>query len=89
MWRPSGPGCVRQCPTLPHPSECSTIGAVGLSFRVRYGTGRFPYAMAAETLFHRSRGSVSFIKACCLRYYTVGREHVVATPLAFVESKCW
>ena len=42
--------CVRQCPTLPHPGGCSTIGAVGLSFRVRDGTGRFPYAMAAVTL---------------------------------------
>ena len=41
---------VRRCPTLPHPPGCSTIGAVGLSFRVRYGTGRFPHAMAAVTL---------------------------------------
>ena len=40
---------VRRCPTLPHPPECSTIGAVGLSFRVRYGTGRFPHAMTAVT----------------------------------------
>ncbi|GAA4483647.1 hypothetical protein GCM10023094_35470 [Rhodococcus olei] len=44
-------GCyVRRCPTLPHPVECSTIGAGGLSFRVRNGTGRFPSAMAAVTL---------------------------------------
>jgi hypothetical protein len=42
--------CVRRCPTLPHPHECSTIGAVGLSFRVRNGTGRFPHAMTAVTL---------------------------------------
>ena len=41
---------VRRCPTLPHPPECSTIGAVGLSFRVRYGTGRFPHAVTAVTL---------------------------------------
>ena len=40
----------RRCPTLPHPGECSTIGAVGLSFRVRDGTGCFPFAMAAVTL---------------------------------------
>ena len=32
--------CARRCPTLPHPSECSTIGAGSLSFRVRNGTGR-------------------------------------------------
>ena len=42
---------VRRCPTLPHPPGCSTIGAVGLSFRVRDGSGRFPHAMAAVTLF--------------------------------------
>ena len=41
--------CVRRCPTLPHPPGCSTIGAVGLSFRVRNGTGRFPHAMTAVT----------------------------------------
>ena len=45
-----GSRCVRRCPTLPHPVECSTIGAGGLSFRVRNGTGRFPSAMAAVTL---------------------------------------
>jgi hypothetical protein len=32
----------RRRPTLPHPDECSTIGAGGLSFRVRDGTGRSP-----------------------------------------------
>ena len=42
-------GVVRRCPTLPHPRECSTIGAVGLSFRVRDGTGRFPHAMTTVT----------------------------------------
>src|SRR5699024_10694856 len=33
---------VRRCPTLPRPRGRSTIGAEGLSFRVRDGTGRFP-----------------------------------------------
>src|SRR3954470_14187094 len=42
---------VRRRPTLPRGGPRSTIGAVGLSFRVRNGTGRFPYAMAAETLW--------------------------------------
>ena len=49
-------GVVRRCPTLPHPSGCSTIGAVGLSFRVRDGTGRFPHAMTAVTLVPDPRG---------------------------------
>ena len=40
---------VRRRPTLPHPPECSTIGAVELSYRVRNGTGRFPDAMTAVT----------------------------------------
>ena len=33
---------VRRCPTLPRPRGRSTIGAEGLSFRVRDGSGRFP-----------------------------------------------
>ena len=41
---------VRRRPTLPRGPPRSTIGAEGLSFRVRNGTGRFPFAMAAETL---------------------------------------
>ena len=41
---------VRRRPTLPRSHPRSTIGASGLSFRVRNGTGRFPCAMAAETL---------------------------------------
>src|SRR5690349_13637826 len=40
---------VRRRPTLPHPPECSTIGAGGLSFRVRNETGRFPSAITTET----------------------------------------
>ena len=49
---------VRRCPTLPHPGGCSTIGAGGLSFRVRNGSGRFPSAVTAVTcveLFGRGR----------------------------------
>ena len=42
--------CVRRCPTLPHPGGCSTIGAERLSFRVRNGTGRFPFAMTTVTV---------------------------------------
>jgi hypothetical protein len=42
---------VRRRPSLPPPGGGSTIGAEGLSFRVRNGTGRFPFAMAAETRY--------------------------------------
>src|SRR5690606_32453892 len=40
---------VRRRPTLPHPPECSTIGAIELSFRVRNGTGRILDDMTAVT----------------------------------------
>ena len=40
--------CARRCPTLPHPGGCSTIGAGGLSFRVRNGAGRGSPAMTTE-----------------------------------------
>ena len=42
--------CVRRCPTFP-PGLGSIIGAGRLSFRVRDGSGRFPVAVAAVTLF--------------------------------------
>ena len=51
VWGPRPVNGVRRRPTLPHPPGCSTIGAVGLSFRVRDGTGRFPHAMTAVTLY--------------------------------------
>ena len=35
----------RRRATLPHPLECSTIAAPGLSYRVRNGTGRLTRAM--------------------------------------------
>ena len=40
----------RRRATLPHPLECSTIAVLGLSFRVRNGTGRLTWAMAAANL---------------------------------------
>ena len=66
---------VRRCPTLPQGPPCSTIGAERLSFRVRNGTGRFPLAMAAETLSMSSvlsqREKLSSVQ---LRFPTVHRE---------------
>src|SRR5579884_2819370 len=41
---------VRRCPALPPGLPGSTLGAGGLSFRVRNGSGRFPAAMAAATV---------------------------------------
>src|SRR5579863_5984139 len=49
MRRPSAED-VRRRPTLPRGPPRSTIGAEGLNFRVRNGTGCFPFAMATETL---------------------------------------
>jgi hypothetical protein len=44
----------RRRPTLPHPGECSTIGAGGLSFRVRDGTGRSPSATTTDNTIQLS-----------------------------------
>ena len=41
---------LRRRATLPRPVERSTIAVLGLSFRVRNGTGRLPQAMAAANL---------------------------------------
>src|SRR3954447_9388486 len=42
---------VRRRPTLPPRHQGSTIGAEGLSFRVRNGTGRFPFAILPPKLY--------------------------------------
>ena len=47
---------VRRRATLPHPSGCSTIAVPGLSFRVRNGSGRLPWAMAAANPDYPSHG---------------------------------
>ena len=66
FWLGPRPMVVRRCPTLPHPPGCSTIGAVGLSFRVRNGTGRFPHAMTAVTLLPEPLGvGKSFVVTTC------------------------
>ena len=56
---PSWTEDVRRRPTLPHSSPCSTIGAERLSFRVRNGTGRFPLAMTAVTLWRCNQAPAS------------------------------
>ena len=40
---------LRRCPALPLAGAGSTVGAERLSFRVRDGSGRFPFAVAAAT----------------------------------------
>ena len=47
---------VRRCPTLPRGLPRSTIGAGGLNFRVRNGSGCFPFAVAAATLWSYGPG---------------------------------
>ena len=50
VWSGAFVSWVRRRATLPHPVGCSTIAVPGLSFRVRNGTGRLPWAMAAANL---------------------------------------
>ena len=45
----------RRRATLPHPLECSTIAAPGLSYRVRNGTGRLTRAMTTANLTATAR----------------------------------
>ena len=49
LWVVGGVVCARWCPALPRPGGRSTIGAGGLSFRVRDGSGRCLPAMTTET----------------------------------------
>ena len=59
---------VRRCPTLPQGPPCSTIGAERLSFRVRNVTGRFPLAMAAETLLMFQKPTTIMSLSCSRPY---------------------
>src|SRR5262245_38523202 len=56
----------RRCPTLPRGLPRSTIGAGGLNFRVRDGTGCFPFAVAAGNgvgLWRGPPGGVGGVRA--------------------------
>ena len=86
---------VRRRPTLPHRHQCSTIGAEGLSFRVRNGTGRFPFAMTAVTLgrYLASRVTTnsyrfSIVLWCCGCFPTVSREPHSGRVAHAIESYC-
>src|SRR3954447_16023580 len=52
LWVCGGGRVFRRCPTLPRPVGRLTIGAGGLSLRVRDGSGRFPSAVATGTPGH-------------------------------------
>ena len=49
---------IGRLPTLPHTRACSTIGAVGLNFRVRDGNGWDPLATITQKLI-RSRAPLA------------------------------
>ena len=70
---PCGGWCVvRRSPTLPHAPACSTIGAGRLNFRVRYGTGCFPSAMATGTVSDTGRRSpLAGVSCPCVQNNTV------------------
>ena len=81
----SGNG-VRRCPTLPHRGRCSTIGAEGLSFRVRYGSGRFPFAMAAVTLWNYQHFPTTRFRDLgwlLFQSYTVDASHLCGKSSAY------
>jgi hypothetical protein len=65
---------VRRRPTLPRGPPRSTIGAEGLNFRVRNGTGCFPFAITAETLLRCHRPSREPAMATVSREPHSGRE---------------
>jgi hypothetical protein len=75
---------VRRCPTLPHRLRCSTIGAGGLNFRVRNGTGCFPTAMTTETL-NRTRWAGWFVFPVVFREPHSEREHRSCSR----DPPCW
>ena len=63
--RPGGPiRLKRRRATLPHPLECSTIAAPGLSYRVRNGTGRLTRAMTTANLTATARKPKESKPAC-------------------------
>ena len=80
LWGSSLLRGVRRCPTLPHPPGCSTIGAVGLSFRVRDGSGRFPHAMAAVTLFGWPSHTLGGYVWVAILFYFFVKPVVVSEP---------
>ena len=65
VWSGAFISWMRRRATLPHPVGCSTIAVPGLSFRVRNGTGRLTWAMAAANLllYGQTLGSAGLVAA--------------------------
>ena len=65
VWSGAFVSWMRRRATLPHPVGCSTIAVPGLSFRVRNGTGRLTWAMAAANLllYGQTLGSAGLVAA--------------------------
>src|SRR6476469_8038183 len=74
------PMIVRRRPTLPQPLGCSTIGAERLNFRVRYGTGCFPFRYGRRNSFnpHKLRSESGVFVGWDL---SSGREHGISCEL--------
>ena len=89
---PCGGWCVvRRSPTLPHAPACSTIGAGRLNFRVRYGTGCFPSAMATGTACDTGTAPVSRGSCPCVQNNTVDAStssHEPRSPLVSRGRVC-
>ena len=85
-------GVVRRFPTLPHAPACSTIGAGRLNFRVRYGTGCFPSAMATGTVSDTGRRSpLAGVSCPCVQNNTVDAStssHEPRSPLVSRGRVC-
>ena len=62
----------RRCPTLPRGLPRSTIGAEGLNFRVRNGTGCFPLAIAAGNFIEFSASASTLFLASALTFSRSG-----------------
>ena len=84
----------RRQPTLPLPPGGSTIGAGGLSFRVRNGTGRFPAAInhrhtlwgmhgaeCSAYVCNYCRPTPHVVLVCCVSDCTVDAEHMLLLVL--------
>ena len=86
----------RRCPTLPHPTGCSTIGAGELSFRVRYGTGRTLPAVATDNAVsthpHKGVGKSACCVVICLQYSRPGllfQSRIVGAKQGVVKSSAY
>ena len=87
---------LRRFPTLPHPVGCSTIGVVGLSFRVRNVAGRFPNTMTTASLVYPlPTPHMRVVCACVLGVcgldvirIVVVEQLLVCSPLVCVGGLC-